>query len=195
MRPKYVLLAGLLVLGTTSIALADTTQRPAVPSGGCGALIMWYICSSRKEKEIGGWLLFYYIQLYLGVLVSLILGAVSLKNYLPSSWQEAPGYYLWFLLSTIPGVLILPVQLIVAESLRISRKPRFIRILLIVLWVDLAVSLLGAAIDVKFFRDSIPFDVFAMVWPLIWLPYFYRSRRVRRVFVTKDWLAPVPKPV
>jgi hypothetical protein len=189
-RPFVMVLA--LVLGAASIALADANQRPAVPSGGCGALIMWYICSSRKSKEIGGWLLYYYIQLYLGLILSLILTAVSLKNYLPSSWEAAPGLYLWFLASTVPGILLLPIQLVVAETLRLTRNPKFIRILLTILWADLALSLLAAAIDLKFFEDNIAFDVIGVVWPLIWIPYFNRSQRVRRVFVSKDWLTQGP---
>jgi hypothetical protein len=52
-------------------AADGTGQAAPVPGGGIGALIMWYVCGSRKKQEIGGWLLYYYIQLYLAVIVSL----------------------------------------------------------------------------------------------------------------------------
>ena len=58
---------GLLALSLPVFASTDT---PATPfrSGGIGFLltltmVIWYVCASRRKKEIGGWLLYYYIQL------------------------------------------------------------------------------------------------------------------------------------
>lgn len=31
-------------------------------------LIIWFVCAIRRKKEIGGWLLYYYIRLYMGQL-------------------------------------------------------------------------------------------------------------------------------
>ena len=61
-----VISVGALLILNASVLLAATEDRPANPGGGlCGALVMYYICSRRKEKEIGGWLLYYYIHIHL----------------------------------------------------------------------------------------------------------------------------------
>jgi hypothetical protein len=43
------------------------------------------------------------------------------------------------------------------------------------------------AIGWKYFPDHVILDVIGLVWPLIWIPYFRVSKRVRGVFFTRDW--------
>lgn len=191
MRRIVILL--LLCLGAVPLPVlgADSTQSsPPFPGAGVGGLVMWYVCASRKQKEIGGWLLYYYIQLYLGVLVSIVVFAASFKAYLPDTWSAVPDLYPMFLLSTLPGLLVLPVQLVVAEILRVSRNAKWIRLLRYVLWFDLAMAGVAAAVDTQYFKEDLVFDVIGVLWPIVWLPYFYFSRRVNRVFRLKDWLQP-----
>lgn len=173
---------------------AEGSQTTSSPAGGSigGALIMWYICNRRRTQEIGGWLLYYYIQLYVGVLLTVVMTAISFDNYLPVSWDAAPNLYPLFLVSTVPAVLLLPIQLGVAEKLRRSRNYSWVQILRYVLWIDLAAAVVGTLIDLTYFADNLAFDALALVWSLVWLPYFYVSKRVSRVFNTKDWLAPLP---
>ena len=171
-------------------AATDSAQSPPVPGGAIGALVMWYICPIRKDKEIGGWLLYFYIQLYLGVIVSLIVFAATFSAYEPSTWAKAPDLYPMFLLSAVPGLLLLPAQLVVAEILRRSRDIKWVSILRYVLMADLVMSIVAIAIDTKYFKESVVFDFIGVIWPTIWLPYFYLSKRVRRVFELHDWLTP-----
>lgn len=191
MRQSAVVL--LLVLCAMSLPLmaADTTQSPPVPGAGIGALVMWYVCASRKQKEIGGWLLYFYVQLYLGVLVSIVVLATSYTAYLPDTWAAAPQLYPLFMLSTVPGLIVLPAQLVIAEILRVSRDAKWIRLLRYVLWFDLITACMATAIDVKYFESGLVFDILGLIWPIVWLPYFYFSSRVNRVFRLKDWL-PAP---
>ena len=172
---------------------SDQTHTPPTPTGAIG-LIIWLICAARRKREIGGWLLYYYIQLYMGLLVTLLVAAFSFHNYLPSTWATHISLYPLFLLSTLPALVILPLQLVFAERLRLSRDYRHVYSLRIVLWVDLAAAIIASIIDASFFKANLVFDVLALIWPLIWLPYFYKSKRVVRVFQTKDWL-PTPPPV
>ena len=189
-----VSLALLLCAASLPLLAADSTQStPSFPGAGIGALVMWYVCSSRKQKEIGGWLLYYYIQLYLGVLVSIVVFAASWSAYLPGTWSAAPELYPMFLVSTVPGLLVLPAQLVAAELLRMSRDARWIRVLRYVLWADLLLACLATAVDMKYFPNDLVFDVLGLIWPIVWLPYFYVSSRVNRVFRLKDWL-PAPAP-
>ncbi len=178
-----------MLLATTVFADSGSQSSPP-PVSGCGGLILLYICSKRKEQEIGGWLLYYYIQLYLGLFVTVAMFAASFDNYRPDSWSGAPELYPWFLASTLPLLLLTPAELVVAEKLRRSRDPRFLKWLRAVLWAGLAVALLGGAIDMAKFPSNLLLDVIPLVWPLIWLPYFHRSTRVKKVFITKDWFVP-----
>ena len=34
--------------------------------GTCVSVLVIYVCVKRRPQEIGGWLLYYYIQLYIG---------------------------------------------------------------------------------------------------------------------------------
>src|SRR4029078_6749233 len=129
----------------------------------------------RKAEEIGGWLLYYYIQIYIGLLATVAIFAVSLENYKPSSWSAAPSLYPWFLLSAVPGILVVPAQVTVAELLRRSRSQRFLRWLRVGLWIDAACARLAIAIDLTYCRESLLLDVLPVIWVTVWLPYFYVS--------------------
>lgn len=37
-------------------------------------------------------------------------------------------------------------------------------------------------IDSRFFPDALLLDALSILWPAIWIPYFYFSKRVKRVF-------------
>jgi hypothetical protein len=173
------------------MAATDAGRTPPAPTGIVGLLI-WFICFNNRKKEIGGWLLYYYIQLYIGVVITLVLALVSFHNYLPTAWAAQPNLYPLFLLSTVPGVVVVPVQLVLAERLRLSRDYRHVHTLRVVLWADLAAAIVGTVIDARFFEQNLGFDILALIWPCIWLPYFYVSKRVVRVFRTKDWVSPAP---
>jgi hypothetical protein len=180
------------LIGFSQAFAADgSNSAPSSGIGGIGALIMFYICASRSRKEIGGWLLYYYIQMYIGVIITVTVFLFSFNNYRPSSWSGNTSLYLLFLLSLMPGLLLQPLQLIVAEKLRFSRNFQFVKYLRYVLWADLAFLAVSTIIDIGYFPSSIPFDVIGFLWPIIWLPYFYKSKRVRSVFETKDWGAQV----
>jgi threonine/homoserine efflux transporter RhtA len=88
----------------------------------------------------------------------------------------------------VPTDIILLIQVVTAERLRKSRNVRFVRMLRTVLWIDLAAAGVGLVIDMSEFPDSVPLDMLAVIWPAVWLPYFYRSKRVKRVFETRDWV-------
>jgi len=152
------------------------------------SLILIILCVARRKREIGGWLLYYYIQLYSGTIFSIILLLISFQNYLPLTWGGVTGLYLLFLLSTIPSIVILFLELIYAERLRKSRSFAHIRPFRTVLWFHFGFAVLGLLIDLMVFQDNVPLAVIGLIFPTIWLLYFYYSKRVARVFRTHDWI-------
>ena len=115
----------------------------------------------------------------IGAVISFFL---TFDNFLPGSWDSAPDEYPWFIISTLLGQLALPAQLAVAEKLRFSRDARWLQWLRAFLWVDLALSVTETGIDSRFFPDALLLDALSILWPAIWIPYFYFSKRVKRVF-------------
>jgi hypothetical protein len=183
----------LFALSLPVFASTDTPVTSA-PVGGIGillALIVWYICASRKKKEIGGWLLYYYIQLYIGAFTVVLITIRSSDSYLPKTWVNTPDLYPFFLLTAVPGVLLYCAQFVVAEKLRMSRNYAYVPILRYILFADLAFSLIAVAINHKYFEgSSVGFTMMTIIWPIIWILYFYFSKRVKGVFKNRDWLSP-----
>jgi hypothetical protein len=147
-------------------------------------LIIWFVCAIRRKKEIGGWLLYYYIRLYIGAIIVVVVIVGSRDNYLPEAWINEPDLYPFFLLTTVPGLLLYCAEFVVAEKLRRSRSYAYVPILRYILFANLASSLIAIAINHKYFEGSSQgfFNIMTMIWPIIWIPYFYFSKRVKSVF-------------
>jgi len=177
-------------LALHSLLWASQSERPstAPSAGGALALILFVICYSRRKKAIGGWLLFYFIQLFWGVFLSLILTLTSIRNYNPSEYGST-SLYLLFLMTTIPSFLLRLAQ--VGLSFKLipdqHRNWKFVNMLRVILGLELLFALIGIPIDLVHWPENVALDIFALIWPLIWLPYFSFSKRVRSVYLSKDW--------
>jgi hypothetical protein len=79
-----------LLGASPSWAQSDSSRPPSF--GGCVRLILLYLCASRRDREIGGWLLYYYVQLYLGVLVLVVTTAASWETYLRAPGRATRGW-------------------------------------------------------------------------------------------------------
>lgn len=184
---------GLLALSLPVFASTDTPDA-SFQSSGVGVLLtllIWYVCASRRKKEIGGWLLYYYIRLYIGVMIVVLVTVSSYDNYLPEAWTNTPDLYPFFLLTTVPGLLLYCAEFVVAEKLRTSRNYAYVPILRYILFAALVSSLIAIVINNKYFEEDSTafFNITTMIWPIIWIPYFYRSKRVMSVFKNRDWLS------
>jgi hypothetical protein len=171
--------AALLVAAGTS---STSTYTPTFPGG----LLAWWICSRRKTQEIGGWLLFYYWQLYSGALMTVIFFVAAFQSYVPESFDDSSRYYL-FLVSVVPGLVLFCVQLAIATMLISVRTWDLLTLLRWVMCAQIIAGLIGTAIDVGYFSDNLVFDFLTVVPAAIWLAYFFKSRRVAHVFKSHDW--------
>jgi hypothetical protein len=178
-----------LIISTPVLAVEEVNSPVASVRGlwSLWNIIVIIMCVARRKKEIGGWLLYYYIQLYSGAIFSILLLMISPQNYLPMTWGGITGLYILFLFSTVPSILIIFVELFFAERLRKSRNFEQIRPFRVVLWFHFGIAILGLSIDSMVFQDNVPLAVIGLISPTIWLPYFYKSKRVDRVFRTHDW--------
>ena len=150
-------------------------------------LIFWLICYGRRMEEIGGWLLFYYIQLYMSIVLTLLLLPLTFENFEPSQWGGAWGQYALFLVASVPPIVVMIIQVMVSHRLRRTRDAAYLVPLRRVLWANMLFSVVKFVIDIKLSPINTILDAFGVIWAAFWLPYFYRSIRVGHVFVTKDW--------
>ena len=137
-----------------------------------------------KEKEIGGWLLYYYIRLYIGAIIVILVIVSRRDSYLSEAWINTPDLYPFFLLTTVPGLLLYCAEIVVAEKLRRSRNYAYVPILRYILFANIVSLLIAIAINNKYFEGSSTgfFNIMTMIWPIVWIPYFYFSKRVKSVF-------------
>jgi Protein of unknown function (DUF2569) len=170
-------------------ALAAKSSSPSYVPGlvALGPLWMYWLCNSQKHKSIGGWLLYFYIQIYLGVpLMAAVLLVSSLPHLEASRWTDQTAFALFTLKSILPLVMI-TAQAIMATVLLRKREWMMVNLLRGLFVADLLSAMFCIAIDAIYWPSMVVRGTAALLWPIIWLGYFSYSKRVQRVFKTHDW--------
>jgi hypothetical protein len=164
------------------LASSGSQTTPALPGG----IIAWAVCNSRKRSPIGGWLMFYYWQLYSGLIMSAVLFGANLESYIPE-YFNSPNRYALFLASAAPGLILLLVEIAVATLLLIARARDMLLLLRWVIVANIVAAIVAGIIDAEYFPDNLVFSFLNIGQHLLWLAYFFRSTRVRHVFFLQDW--------
>jgi hypothetical protein len=151
-----------------------------------GGIIAWIVCNSRKKQQIGGWLLFYYWQLYSGVLMTSVFFVIALESYVPENFDDHKRYLL-FLVSTVPTLVIYALQVAVGTFLISVRTWDLLRLLRWLIAAEVAAVSVAVAIDATFLPDNVFLNLYTLVQEVLWLAYFFRSKRVMSVFKSHDW--------
>lgn len=159
---------------------------PYSPTFSPGYLIAWWICNGRKKNPIGGWLLYFYWQLYAGLLMSSVFFVINIQSYVPENFESTSTCSL-FLLSAVPSLLLLVVKCAVATLLLQARTWDMLKLLRWIMIADLAADIIATGIDGAYFPDNMAITLLALVSDLIWLGYLFRSNRVKHIFLTHDW--------
>lgn len=181
------------VLG--SVALLISSEVFAAPAGsqgqnafGAGLFLAWAIAHLTRRRAFGGWLLYFYIQLYLSLVISLLFLPRVVANLTPTAWDSARLYALFFL-STVPVVLAQVFEAFAATLLLVRRNDTSLRLLRAAL---IALALCGGAslsLDIAYFSDAptLFFDGLTFGFACIWCLYFWKAKRVQMVFVERAW--------
>lgn len=151
-------------------------------------LILFLTCFLTRKKAMGGWLLFYFISIFLSALVWLVFVIPSLFLLVPSSWNDM-GKYALYMVMVVPNYTLFWAQICVSIMLILKRYRdwKYVNYLRIALISQMIFLLILLPIDMRFFRESAVFDIVGLVYPMIWLLYFTFSKRVRSVYEKKDW--------
>lgn len=154
----------------------DVTRRLA-PFGF--ALVI--LCYVRRKENIGGWLMFFYYQIYASIVLFLLTAIGSAQAYWPSYWDELSDYIL-FLSAVLFRDFAFVLVAAVASVLLTHRKWVWVRNLRIALIVALGIMVIPLVLDVLFFQDALVWNLLRAIMLGAWLVYFYVSDRVKSVF-------------
>jgi hypothetical protein len=167
--------------------LAANTPAAQNPVGG-GLFVGLGIAYLARRREIGGWLLYFYLQLYSSLLFTLLLLPAELANLAPSAWEET-GQYAWYLLSTLPPQMSTIAEVVIATYILFNRSQSGVSLLKRALLSLVITSIASTGIDLIYFPDGVNlfFDGLTLFFASVWLTYFNRSSRVRMVFVERSW--------
>lgn len=149
-------------------------------------LIAWLICNGAKRNQIGGWLLFFYWQLYGGFLITIALFCVNIQSYIPENFGSTDKYLL-FLASTVPVLFLLLAQTAVGTILLSARTWDLLKLLRWIIAAELVAALASTAIDANYYPDNTALNFLTIVPEALWLAYLFRSARVKHVFKLHDW--------
>ncbi len=180
--------AGLFFLGLSLPALAQQTSQSSTSSSSAfpiGILIIW-LCARRRKKPIGGCLAFFFYQVAIGLLVTIIFTIAELHNYNPGIWHDQFSYLL-FIISTIPEIVVLLCLVGVSMGLLYYRDWKWVLRVRVILIAYVVCGVVGGLIDYYYFAENIPLDIYGLIFPSLSLAYFYVSKRVKHVYMTHDW--------
>ena len=172
-------------LALLALAASNNSQyTPTFPGG----IIAWIVCNARKRSEIGGWLLFFFWQVYSGIIVTTLFFTINFQAYIPENFSRQPAIYYWFLATAVPVIVIFVLQAAVGTMLIAVRTWDMLRLLRGLIAAQVVASLVAVVIEAKYFPEDLPLAIMMTLIPeTLWLFYFYASRRVKHVFETHDW--------
>lgn len=167
-----------------SLAFAASSNPGAA---GAPLFLACAIACLTRRRAIGGWLFYFYLQLFLGLLLWPLLFATNIfKNLSPSEWQSSKEYAL-FLLSTVPLYTTMCIETFFATIVLFRRDIEHVRFVRYSLLAFVAAALLSLIIDIAQSDENIPLDVLTLSFAVIWCLYFFRSHRVQWVLVENRW--------
>jgi hypothetical protein len=120
--------------------LTASADVPRQPLAGAGLFIAFAIAYLSRRRAIGGWLLYFYIQLYLGLAASLIFVPQVFSNLNPSQWDNS-FLYVMFFLSGVPVIATELIGFVAATKLLFRRNEQNVKFLRQTLIVLVATSL------------------------------------------------------
>ena len=185
----FVVLIVMITLFLSTDALAETSGTQSQSAAGGALFIAFAIVYLSRRRAIGGWLLYFYIQLYLSFTISLIFVPQTLTNLNPKQWDNS-FLYVMFFLSVVPVMVTEILEIIAATKLLLRRNEQNVNFLRKILITLVATSAIAFAIDIAYFSEdpAVIFDVLTLVFGIIWALYFSKARRVKLVFIAKNWI-------
>lgn len=181
-------LAATVVALSASEAVAASAHAPRQPVGGLGLLLAAAIPFLSRRRAIGGWLLYFYIQLYATAFIALVFLTQLISDLNPRTWDD-PLLYVMFFLSVVPVYVAQVAEVLAATILLFWRNEKNLMFLRTTLFAVIAASAATVTIDAVYFSDDTTalLGLVTLVFAIVWSLYFSKARRIRMVFVDRNW--------
>jgi hypothetical protein len=147
--------------------------------GGALALLCGIAAIARRKYAIGGWLFYFYCQVFLGL--ALIAASTSWQSYLPRTWND-PARYFAYAISNLSRVVLMAAIGAVCIRLAGTRERRDVCALRLALAAYAFLTVLKLVADFYCFPAAARRDAMSLAFPVVWMVYFGASQRVRQVF-------------
>src|SRR5260370_7629987 len=102
------------------------------------------MCYRARRSQIGGWLLFFYWQLYSGVLVTALFFSMNIQSYVPENFDNTQKYLL-FAASAVPALILFLIQIAIGTILLSVRTWDLLKLLLWVISAEILSSCLSTS--------------------------------------------------
>ena len=175
----------MISFGNVVFWLTSSSSSPAAPTLP-GGVIAWIVCYRARRSPIGGWLLFFYWQLYGGLLMTSALFAMNIQSYVPENFDSG-GKCALFLLSVVPSLILYLAQIAVGTILLSVRTWDVLKLLRWLIVAQIVAGVVSMVIDANYFPDNTALNLLTVIPQSLWLAYFLRSVRVKHVFKSQDW--------
>jgi hypothetical protein len=149
-----------------------------------GLVVLSYI---RRKQAIGGWLLFFFGEVYVGVVVGAIESLPVMAAVFPG--PLSPSSQNVGLLAVVVSLRLLGyLAMAVASTLLLkAREPIGVKRLRIAIGTALVLDGITLIVDKLYFPGTLVGNLGRWFVLLAWLAYFSVSVRVRMVFFSKTW--------
>jgi len=141
-----------------------------------------FIAYLTRRVSIGGWLFYYYFNLF-GAFVFIVFIGSTILDLNPKGWEDTTLYIL-NVISSVPIFLTKILETIFAIRLLIpsQRNSKNVRVLRHVLLASVVSYFIAVAIDYYYFPDNVVFSLIGLAGASIWTLYFFVSYRVKYAF-------------
>ena len=155
-----------------AILLASSSSSSTAPTLP-GGILAWIICYRARRSEIGGWLLFFYWQLYGGLLITAIFFSMNLQSYVAENFDDSHRFYM-YIASVVPSLILYLAQVAVGTILLSVRTWDLLRLLRWVTAGQVLAAILSIVIDSTYFPDNVGLNFLTLVPQSLWLAYLFK---------------------
>ncbi len=128
-------------------------------------------------------------NIFVGTLADLWTLVMDLPYFSPSRWADQ-NRYLAYWLPKAPLYLVALGMVAVAIALLRTMEWQWVLKLRILFVAMVITRLIALAVDIAMFSNLVFRETLSLLLELALLAYLFRSERVRRVFLTRDWPDP-----
>jgi hypothetical protein len=141
----------------------------------------------RRKEEIGGWLLVFFSQMYVGVTVVLLGSIPIVAHAFPATPSDARPAAKLVAVVTLLRLAAYATVAIASSFLLRERNSVWVERLRLALGAALLLNGIALVIDILYFPSTLVRNLFGWIVLLAWLIYFFVSVRVKMVFFSKTW--------